>query len=180
MGQDIELPEKGIILIVSKSNNYHETNKKIIKILVNGKKKNCIYMSLNKPSSALIEDFKDSAIDISKILIIDCVTKLAGEEVERAGNIIFVESPQSLTEMGSILEGALKGMSAKGSFLFLDSVTTMLLYNSTKSVAMFIHFLILKIRHYGMSGVIVSMEDEGEAKQIISQISQFCDCKITV
>ncbi len=180
MVKEIELPEKGIVLVVSKSNNYHETNKKIIKILVNGKKKNCVYMSLNRPSTTLLEDFSAGGIDVSKILIIDCVTKLASEEIERAGNVIFIESPQSLTEMGSILEGALKGLPAKGSFLFLDSVTTMLLYNSAKSVATFIHFLTLKIRYYKMGGVIVSLEDEEETKYILSQISQFCDYKIIV
>ena len=177
MAEDIQLPEKGIVLIVSRSDKYHETNKKIIKMLVNGEKKNCIYISLNRPSYILLEEFKEIGIDIPKILVIDCVTRLAGEDVERAGNVIFVESPQSLTEMGSILEGAVKGLPAKGSFLFLDSVTTMLLYNAAKSVAIFVHFLTIKIRYYKMAGVIVSLEEE-ETKQILSQISQFCDYKI--
>jgi len=179
MPEEIEIPEKGIILVISKSNHYNDTNNKIIKILVNNKKKNCIYLSLNRPSSTLFEEFKENNIDNSKVLIIDCVTKLAGEDVERAGNTIFVESPQSLTEMGAVLEGAVESITARGSFLFLDSVTTMLLYNNLKNVATFIHFLTIKIRYYKMSGVIVSLEEE-ETKQIISQISQFCDCKIII
>ncbi len=175
----IEIPEKGIILVVSRSNHYNDVNTHIIKSIVNKRKKNCLYLSLNKPSFTLLEGFGEAGIDTSKLLIIDCVTRLAGDEVERAGNTIFVDSPQNLTDLGSVLDGSLKSSIAKGSFLFLDSVSTMLLYNAAKSVAAFIHFLTLKIRYYKMAGIIVSLEQE-DTKQIISQISQFCDSKIII
>lgn len=177
--QEIEIPEKGIVLVVSRSNHYSEVNQGIIKKLVDARKKRCIYLSMNKPSVTLLGEFSEAGIDTSKIFIIDCVTKLAGEDVERAGNVVFVESPQSLTEMGSVFDGAVKSLPLNGSFLFLDSVTTMLLYNAAKSVATFIHFLTLKIRFYKMAGVIVSLELE-ETRQIMSQIGQFCDYKITI
>lgn len=177
--KEIEIPEKGIVLIVSRSNHYNDVNKEIIKKLVGFRKKRCVYLSMNRPSVTLLKEFEEAGIDTSKIFIIDCVTKLAGEDVERAGNAVFVESPQSLTEMGSVLDGAVKSLPVNGSFLFLDSITTMLLYNAAKSVATFIHFLTLKIRFYKMAGVMISLELE-ETKQIISQINQFCDYKIII
>lgn len=175
----IKLPDKGVILVVAKSEEYYKTNIDIIEAITNNKNKYCIYISLNKPSFTLLENFKESGINLEKIFIIDCATSLAGEEPERAGNVVFVSSPRDLTDMGTVLDGAIKSVPAKGSFLFLDSLSTMLLYNASKTVATFIHFLSLKIRFYKMAGVIISMADS-ESTQIISQISEFCDMKITI
>lgn len=179
MNEEIEIPEKGIVLVVSKTNHYNEVNNKIIKTIVNSKNKYCVYLSLNKPSFTIFEDLSNIGVNLSKILLVDCVTKLAGDDIERAGNVVFIESPQNLTEIGTILDETLKRAPSIGSFLFLDSISTMLLYNAARNVAAFIHFLTLKIRYYKMAGVIVSLEEE-ETRQLIAQISQFCDSKIFI
>ena len=177
--EKLNLPDKGIVLVVTKSEDYTKANADIIYSIIKSKNRYCVYLSLNKPSFTLLENFAEAGLDTKKIFIIDCVTSLAGEDVERAGNVVFVESPSNLTEIGTVLDGAIKSIPIKGSFLFLDSLSTMLLYNAAKTVATFVHFLSLKIRYYKMAGVIISLQNQ-ESSQIISQISEFCDMRITI
>ena len=63
--------------------------------------------------------------------------------------------------------------------LFLDSISTLILYNDTGSMTKFSHFLINKIKEGGCSGAIISLEKETDEK-MISQLSQFVDKVIEV
>ncbi len=177
MAHTIALPQKGIILVVSKSEQYHKRNIELIKTILRVRKKECIYISLNRPSGVIFEDLTNAGVDLSHIFIVDCATRLASDETERAGNVIFVDSPSNLTEMGTVLESAFRSIHTVGSFLFLDSLSTLLLYNNAKSAETFIHFLTLVVRTHHMAGVIVSLEDKN-IQSTIDQISQFCDSTI--
>ncbi|ODS41409.1 MAG: hypothetical protein A7315_15225 [Candidatus Altiarchaeales archaeon WOR_SM1_79] len=59
-------------------------------------------------------------------------------------------------------------------FIFMDALSTLLIYNSAGTTAKFAHFLMTKIKLLGLNGVFMSVE-EGLDKQLLSQIEQFCD-----
>ena len=179
MAPDLKLG-KGITLVVAKSKNYLTANHEILEYILKGKKNYCVYLSLNKSAATIQKLLESKGGSLDKIILIDCVTKLASSNVERSGNIIFVDSPENLTEIGIVVEGAANSVKGKPTYLFLDSVSTLLLYSKAQTVTKFIHFLTVLIRDLDMSGVILSVEEKGENEQVVSTISQFCDARLDI
>jgi len=64
-------------------------------------------------------------------------------------------------------------------FIFFDSLSTLLVYNQSKSVTKFAHFLTGKMREWKIKGVLISLQKNTD-ERLIAQVSQFCDRIIEV
>jgi hypothetical protein len=62
-------------------------------------------------------------------------------------------------------------------FVLFDSVSTLLIYNDTKSVQRFCHVCVERLRSKGLPAAFVSVE-VGEGMDMIAQIAQFCDAYV--
>lgn len=94
--------------------------------------------------------------------------------MQKARNAVFVGSPKDLTDISIATTMAIKSVPKGYRLLFIDSISTLGLYNDAGTVAKFTHFLINKMRELKCTGVIISLEKETDEK-MISQLSQFCD-----
>ena len=59
-------------------------------------------------------------------------------------------------------------------FVFLDSVSTLLIYNNLETTERFVHYMINKIRNMGFFVVLISIDEE-KSNKLIPILSQFCD-----
>jgi hypothetical protein len=59
-------------------------------------------------------------------------------------------------------------------FIFIDSITSMLIHNESTSFARFIHGILTKMRISGASGLLISLEKETD-NEIRAEIAQLCD-----
>ena len=59
-------------------------------------------------------------------------------------------------------------------FLFFDSLSTLLLYNETKTVAKFAHFLVTRLRILELDGIVFAVEKDMD-REVIRALAQFCD-----
>ena len=166
--------ERGICLFCSQSESYHKVNGIILKELTNKYKFTGIYVTLNKEHSFLEKNLKKGGTDVSKLYFIDGTSK--NNEKNNTNNCTFISSPQSLTELSLAISAVTE--SGKFAFLFLDSISTLLVYNDLKTVEKFTNYLINKIRNLKIVGIIITLDDEGESKKLNTIISQFCDAYI--
>ena len=191
MAEFIEkLPQNRIVLIVVEPKMYMKRNLSLLKILVNQNKFSGIYITVNRPFDSLIQIMKDDFIDTEKIFFIDCITKMAPatskisltsrNKLERTKNCIFIPSPSGLTEIGLALSEALAGIeNPKNKFLYLDSLTTLLIYNDLETIVKFVHFLSTRIRLFGIVGIIMCVEKIIEEK-LFNILSEICDIIVDV
>ncbi len=174
-----EFENKDIILVISPEASVTQTFLKITEYFVNVKDSYCIYVTLNKPYSSLLNLLRENKIKTEKMFFIDAVTRLSGTGMQRAGNCVFCQTPTSLTAISIALSGAMETIPKdKPKILFLDSLSTLLIYNQSGTVAKFAHFLTTKMRFYEIKGIVLSVEDGN--KEMIQQISQFCDAVVRV
>lgn len=175
------LPENYIVLFVTDAKRYIETNLCILRVFVNEKGYYGIYVTVNRPYSTLFQFLKDKKIKVERIFFIDCITKLTGEKVKLTKNCLYLSSPQNLTELGIALSQATSAMGKqKNRFLFLDSLSTMAIYNSLQTLARFSHFLTTKIRVCKLkAGIIISLEKEVD-KKLLSVMEELCDKVVEV
>lgn len=135
-----------------------------------------VYVTVNKP-------FMDIAKQItplpSNVMFIDVITPLTGKEVENTAQVTYLDSPLALVEMNMAISEKMKGVVANQRFLILDSVSTLLVYNSPQSVEKFCHTVIAKNRSDNTIGLFILIQtDEGHS--VTETLSQFVDRVITV
>lgn len=168
--------EKGVYLILLNPELYKETNNALLQELLGKRKLSGIYLSLNRRCSDIVSELKSKKINTSKLYLIDAVSEVTGKN--SGTNCVFVSRKQSLTEISLAIT---KAVNTKNfDFLHLDSINTLLVYNDSKTVAKFIHFLVSKLKNSGLSATLLTIQDEDEAKKLIPFISQICEACIKV
>lgn len=167
------IPQGSIILVISDAKETLKININILKILMIGETSG-LYITINQPYKSLIKILKENNINIKNLFFIDCITETIHGKPERTRKCLFISSPKGLTELGIAVSEVLESIKKREKFMFMDSLSTLLIYNSAGSIAKFSHFLMNKIRLANVTGIFISIEKEMD-KKLISQLSSFSD-----
>ena len=168
------LPKNFIVGIVMPSDSYEEANIHLLSFLVNKKKAKGSYVAVSKPYNHTVSLLKSKDINIGNIHFIDCLTKSLGSKDIKAKNCVFIESPAHLTELGIALHDYFTSSGEKNRFLYIDSISSLLIHNSIDAVLKFVHYVTGKMRVFGFNGMLLALHGETDRK-LIPQLSQFCD-----
>ncbi|MBI2183822.1 MAG: hypothetical protein HYU39_02560 [Thaumarchaeota archaeon] len=169
-----EFPRGTVVLILEKAVNYLSTNLQILKYLVNELELFGIYVTINRPYDTISHILEENMIDTQRLFFIDAITRTAGGRPTRQERIIYVASPQNLSEI-SIAVSELIGMTeGNDRFIFFDSLSTLTIYNTVGTVAKFAHFMVTQMRLSDLRGIILSLEQESDAS-LINTLAQFVD-----
>ena len=167
-----EIDNKEVILFTSVAENLLKNDIKTIKYLA--KKGRGIYITINQPYVALKQILKRNNVNLSNIFFIDLISSTVSANPEKKTDCLFINSPTSLTELGISIEQILSSVASKEKFLFIDNLSAFLIYNELDILSEFSHFLISKMRISGVTGVIMSVEEE-VGEKLINTIGGFCD-----
>ncbi len=91
---------------------------------------------------------------------------------------LYLESVADLTKISLSISECIKAIKGK-KFIFIDSITTMLIHNKPDVYARFIHNILTKMRMSGINGLLISLENETN-KEVRAEIAQLCDRVIKV
>ncbi len=171
--QDLENNE--LILILAPSSLMQDFNLEALDYFLNKKNDHCVYVTVAKPYKTMMNILAKNNIKTDNIFFIDCVSQSAiPGGILRAGNCVFCE-PRALTHLSIVLTQAFaaipKGM---GRVLIFDTLSTLMIYNEVNAISRFAHVLMAKLRLWGVKSVILTLEEESD-KEIIAQMTQFCD-----
>lgn len=168
----IKKAEKGdFFAITSSVEKYNLTRIRLLEHLVNKKKFNGIYVSLNKPCLEISDELKKNKININKIYFIDGTSRriLSAKSLPQC---TVISGPEALTELSLTIDTIAN--TKKFDFLIFDSLSTLLIYNKEKTTQKFCQYIINRIKNQKLMGFIISLDDT-ESIKVISIISQFCD-----
>ncbi len=129
-----------------------------------------VYVTLNAPYSYLKKKFSEEGVKVENVFFIDMISKASGVQTGPAPDCVFINTPSGLTDLGVTLSQVLPGKD----FLFLDSLSTMLISNEARTVEKFSQFLTARVRAYGVKTVLMSLKRE-EDEEVIRTVSQFAD-----
>lgn len=163
-----------VVLILVSAVNYLQVSFEVLDYILNKRNIPGIYITVSRPYNNMVKVLEENGIDVKKIFFIDAITQTAGGNPERKEGVLFVASPQNLTDISIALSEALEAMKVPDKFLFLDSLSTLLIYNNPETVTKFSHFLASKIRLGDLKGIFLSMEIEAD-ERLIATLSQFVD-----
>jgi len=153
-----------------------ELNKQISKL-----SKTTCYITASKPAATLVEQFQKDGIDLSNYFFVDMVSQKANINPLQAEQYVSISSPSALTELGIALSKVIESSplpkasgGKKIGVFFLDSISSMLLYNEEVVLLKFLHFLINKVRASKTKAVYVVFEADLK-RELIKEIEVFAD-----
>jgi hypothetical protein len=87
---------------------------------------------------------------------------------------LFLENPENLTNITIGIEEIMSKIPSKNKSLFIDPLSTLLIYNRAENVSKFLHFLTGKIRVLNLNAVLLSTEKDLDS-EFADQLAQFTD-----
>lgn len=134
-----------------------------------------VYITFSKPAIELREKFEeDIDIDIDKLFFIDGISKMWGaKELEEKAE--YVSGPIDLPNLKSVIYKIFNKIESDKKFVLLDSITTILLYNSLSNTLQFSHFLIETLKKERVLGVIVSVSRGVTNEKLIGELEKLSD-----
>ncbi len=146
---------------------------KLIKILRGAKGYTTIYVGTSKDTMQLQADFKRNKLDISRFFFIDCTSKQAQEKIKAPSNTICIKNPGSLTEISLTISEVIKQIQGK-KLLVVESLSSLLVYNSSILVSKFSNFLINNIQAHQIRGIFIVVNSDMSA-ELVAQVGSACD-----
>ena len=135
--------------------------------------KNVIYITTNKTYGAMAELFNAEHVDMGTIFFIDCISQQINRKAASAPNCVVLEGPKNVTQMGIAISKAMASVQGE-KVLFLDSLSTMLIYNDPGVVGRFSNFIMNKARMAGVDGCIMALSTDMD-KKVVGFAQAFAD-----
>ena len=156
-------------LVIVPSNQYSSVPRAVIEYF-SGKDIPGVYVCVNRPYLDIVRGSNPS----SGIKFVDVVTSLTGKEMTDLPNVQYLDSPLALVEMDVAIGESMQRIASNQKFLFIDSVSTLLVYNSPQAVEKFCHTVISKNRNSSTVVVLLAL-DTAEHKNVLDSLHQFVD-----
>jgi len=167
-----------LYLVLAAPEQINRANVTLIKeILDQGS--SAIIVTANQPYKVLKRVYEKEGIDLARISLIDTVTRSAGGVSVEAERARFITSPANLTDLGIAITESLKERGGEKVCVLFDSVSVMLIYASSPSIAKFLHFVTNKLRLSEVLGVFLCVQ-KGVDPALLSQVTTFVDETITL
>ncbi len=136
--------------------NYNKHLLKVMETFLVRKKGDAVYVTFNKPANSLADLFKD--IDQkNRLLFLDVISTHTGERTGELENAFFVSFPGDLTGLMVVLSRMLKMHDFR--FLFLDSLSSVLIYNDERTTTRFLYALSAMCKQHYVNLVLFSSKE---------------------
>ncbi len=170
IAETLEGLEKPIVLALIDPVRYQDALVELVKYFT-ARTPRGIYVRLNKPFAVLSKMFDKAGVSTKSLFFVDAITNVPTPDEGPVATCLG-----SGVGLSNLCIGISKAVSrfSEDKFLFLDSLSTLLIYNDSKAVAKFAHLLTEKMRRWGASGSLLTVEMNAE-RDVVSQLAPFCD-----
>lgn len=169
-----DLPINFVALIISRPFEYTEAQLATLRYFITHRKMSGIYITVNKPYESIHAALEAGKVDVSGTEFIDLVSEMSGCKILENESCTYLESASALTELLNLLDSKIPELKSEQSFIVVDSISTLLIYNDSKEVEKFIHLLIGRAREHKVSILLLAIKTD-EQSAALQTISQFCD-----
>lgn len=131
-----------------------------------------VYITLSKDYTELLNIFRAQGIDMGRLAFIDGVSQMYGIGAVDSPNVKYISGPISLDGLVAAITDIIPVMKAEKKFVFLDSITTVLLYNSLERTLKFSEFLTTSLKRLEVAGVMVSVSKGFANDALIKELTK--------
>ena len=171
----------GVIMLELPTETYFELSTASVKFLTDNGFEG-IYISFQRPFKNISSFFKHQEIDMNKLLIIDGATAYCGEVQDRNPRCVQISPAIDIDGLVQTICTSLSKLKSKERFVFIDSLTTMALYEPFSEMARFSEFLISALRKRDIKNVtfLFNVSEDLSQKRFIKNMARYVDESIHV
>lgn len=118
-----------------------------------------VYVTITLPYRELASILGGKQIASEKILFIDAISKGTVGKVS-ADNCFFLDGPEDLIQLSITLEKFVKETRMEKTFVLIDSLTVLLVYNSKDLIMKFLHHIVSKLRSYKCKVIFLALDEK--------------------
>ncbi len=134
-----------------------------------------IILSGGRPCRDLISIYKEKKINMNKIHIIDMICKSQQLNVKDTDTVTHISNMRSLTEISIHLNKMIK---QNHTVLFIDSITSMLLYSDENLFSRFLSEVLMKMKMRGIHIILLIIKTKNY-DNLRSELKYLCDQEVT-
>jgi KaiC/GvpD/RAD55 family RecA-like ATPase len=138
-------PSSCVFMVEVPDESYFDVNTETVKVLAD-RGYSGIYISINRPYAKLVPLLKKKGIDTEKLLFIDAASSQADAAGKDRMQCIYISKNIKVDELVRAVYTLLPRLKGENKFLFLDSITTLTLYQPLSEALRFAGFLGRTIR----------------------------------
>jgi hypothetical protein len=168
-----ELKNYESVLIVENVKSLQVTVNEILKILQD---KPIIYLNLTTTYNSLVSKLKKDGLNINNILFIDCITQLAGGNVNNQENVLFIKEPNDLTSLEIAISEFFESLPSE-KWLVFYGFNILKIYNKEDIVLRFIQSIFENASATNAKIVILSTQVKNDT--LIKNMAHFFEKVIT-
>jgi KaiC/GvpD/RAD55 family RecA-like ATPase len=169
-----------VTLLQVPADRHMEVNVEAVRVLLDDLGYTCIYVTLGKSCIELDKMYKAKGVNTNKLFFIDAISQMYGESLTDAKRYNYVSGPLDIDSITSTLHQTLATLQGQRACVFLDSVTTVLLYNSLARTIRFSQFLTQTLKEMHVAGVMVSVAKGDTTKKLLAELTKLCDEAIEI
>jgi KaiC/GvpD/RAD55 family RecA-like ATPase len=175
-GKYQQLTQKGWVSLVQVPVDKHLlVNTEALKLLITELGYQCVYITLGKSCNELDTLYKRSGVATGKLFFIDAVSQMYGEQAQNSARCHYTAGPLDVDSITVKLRELLNSLGDVKKCVFLDSVTTVMLYNSMSRTLRFSQFLTKTLKEMGVTGIIVSIAKGDSTQRLAVELAKYCD-----
>jgi len=144
--------------VVLPSNNYTDLLQAMFDFMAEKKEVSWIYVTSTSPFDSLKEQFFSDDIQ-SSVFFIDCISRAAGIQSD-SSQCLFLESPSELERLILEIINAVKTKQNQETYVVLDSLSSLVLYNDVFLVSEFFTHLMNNARIANAHTISLCIEEE--------------------
>jgi KaiC/GvpD/RAD55 family RecA-like ATPase len=172
---------KGWITLVEVPASEHMgVNTESLKILINEFKYDCVYITLSKPFNELDKLFKAKGVNIDRLFYVDAISNMYGASPISTKRCAYASGPLDIDSITVSLREMLARLTSDKKSVFLDSITTVLLYNSLPRTIRFSQFLTQTLKNIGVDGIMMSITKGKATEPLVKHLATLCDEAISI
>jgi KaiC/GvpD/RAD55 family RecA-like ATPase len=134
-----------------------------------------VYITLSKDYVELTKIFREHDLDMGKLAFVDGVSQMYGIGAVDAPNVNYISGPISLDGIVAAITDIIPAIKSEKKFVFLDSITTVLLYNSLDRTLKFSEFLTTSLKRLQVAGVVTSVSKGFANDSLIKELTKMSD-----
>lgn len=167
-----ELGEKQLVAFVVPIKESLNIRTEMLRVLLDEYDYGGVYITVDKSYTELNNILSEKEIDTSKLYFIDGVSKMYGIEAEDTERCEYVSGPSDIEGIELALKSLVPKIGAEEKFVFLDSVTSLLVYRALHGARQFLDFLSKELKELDVHGAMLSLAKGTVSTTLLDEIAQ--------
>lgn len=168
------LKGKRLLALIAPPEEEANTSAEMLKVLINEYDYGGIYLTMNKPYAEIDKRLAERGIDTSRLYFIDGISCMHGLKAEDSDRCRYVPEPSDTSSMVAAVEDLLQKVEPKKRFIFLDSITSLLVYDALQGAREFIKSLEEKLEGSNAHLVMLSLAKGTNSMKLLEEMTQKC------